>query len=84
VRLASTVSYENQAFAAGSNQLALQFHCEVEAARIESWVIGHAFELASVGADLGTLRADSNLAGHKVKVAGSAVFREWLAGLDIA
>jgi GMP synthase (glutamine-hydrolysing) len=82
VRLASTPACENQAFAHGSNQLALQFHCEVDAARIEHWIIGHAFELAASAVDLAVLRADSDHHGEPLKVAGSAVFREWLAGLD--
>ena len=48
VLLASTPAYTSQAFSWGSNSLALQFHVEIPAAGIESWLVGHACEIAAV------------------------------------
>ena len=79
--LASTSLYPNQAFDHGRNVLALQFHCEVDAADIESWLIGHISELTAAGIDINALRNDSRRLGTGLKQAASGVLREWLAGL---
>jgi GMP synthase (glutamine-hydrolysing) len=75
-RLASTALYENQAFSMGPHTLALQFHIEAQASAIESWLVGHAVELAHANVDLQSLRdrapASSTAAGE--------VLRKWLAG----
>ena len=49
--LASTDITPHQAFQAGAGQLALQFHAEADAARMEHWLMGHACELAAAGLD---------------------------------
>ncbi|MGW8375314.1 glutamine amidotransferase [Streptomyces sp. ODS28] len=46
VHLASTPQCANQAFALGRRALGVQFHPEVRGAAIESWLIGHAHEIA--------------------------------------
>ena len=47
-RLASTGITLNQAFAAGSTALGLQFHVEVQERGFERWLIGHTLEISTV------------------------------------
>src|SRR5262249_50790545 len=58
-RLASNANYENQAFAFGSNALALQFHLEAKPRQLEEWYVGHAAELAAARISIPELRAAS-------------------------
>src|SRR5262249_36501207 len=44
--LASSQFYRNQAFAWGEHCLAVQFHPEFNASRLEQWLIGHCGEIA--------------------------------------
>lgn len=81
VRLAATAACPNQAFALGPNVMGVQFHPETDAARLESWLIGHAVELAAAGIDPRDLRAQALAAGPALRAAGSAMFAAWLAGL---
>lgn len=81
VRLASTELYENQAFAQGRNALALQFHAEADAGRIEQWLIGHGGELAAAGIDIPALRARSRSAGAELRAAGAGLLGDWLERL---
>ena len=80
-RLAETESCRNQAFALGDNVLALQFHVEVDAARIEQWLIGHAVELAKSGVDPNELRADTRRHGEATAAAAAALLKDWLASI---
>jgi GMP synthase (glutamine-hydrolysing) len=80
-RLAETESCRNQAFALGDNVLALQFHVEVDAAKIEQWLIGHAVELAKSGVDPNDLRADTRRYGATTAAAGAALLADWLASI---
>ena len=77
--LASTDSYENQAFSYGHHALAMQFHPEVDSARMEQWLIGHACELAAADIDVCALRAKSRELGPTLKTAGQRLLEEWLA-----
>ncbi|MDN4475009.1 glutamine amidotransferase [Demequina sp. SYSU T00192] len=79
--LASTRATPCQAFAVGS-ALALQFHPEVDAERIERWLIGHTGELRALGIDVEAMRARSREAGDDAAVAGILLVREWLRGLE--
>jgi GMP synthase (glutamine-hydrolysing) len=82
-RLASTPICENQAFSRGHNVLALQFHPEVTAARLERWYIGHAVEIAATaGVTVGQLRADAARHGAPLEERARKCFAEWLAGLS--
>jgi GMP synthase (glutamine-hydrolysing) len=65
-RLSSTALTPNQAFSLGANVLALQFHIEVDPRRIETWLVGHACELAHAKIDIASLRADAKSDGPAV------------------
>ena len=78
-RLASSEHYENQAFSCGDTVLALQFHLEVEPARLERWFVGHAAEIAATaGVDVPSLRRDSRACGSSLAAAAAKVLAEWL------
>lgn len=80
VRLASTPACPNQAFAIGDKQLGLQFHIEVDPARIEQWLIGHTMELGKAGIDPRALRRDAATLGPATAEKGRAVLAAWLDG----
>lgn len=82
VRLAATPGYPNQAFALGATLLGLQFHLEADHRRIESWLVGHAHELAAHGIEPARIRTAASLSGPELAVAARAVFSEWLGGLN--
>lgn len=84
VRLAGTAIGVNQAFARGSQVLGLQFHLEADTRQIERWLVGHATELAQVGIDPRTLRAEARHLGTSLSSAARAVFSRWLDGLETA
>jgi GMP synthase (glutamine-hydrolysing) len=77
-RLAWTEVTPDQAFAGGPNVLALQFHAEADAHHIESWLIGHAGELAREGLSPETLRQHSVRLGAQAAQAGQGMLRDWL------
>jgi len=79
--LASTALCPVQAFRLGAEALALQFHVEADPDRIETWLIGHAFELAKAGVDPRTIRADAERRGAATAEAGRALLSDWLAAL---
>ncbi len=82
-RLASTDATPNQAYAIGKHVLALQFHPEVKAGDIETWLIGHTVELAKAGVDPRTIRRRTGEIGASVASAGEMMFARWMeeAGL---
>ncbi|MDY3810058.1 glutamine amidotransferase [Desulfovibrio sp. PG-178-WT-4] len=77
--LASSAMTPHQAFRAGRGQLALQFHPEADATRMETWLIGHCCELAQAGLDPRRIREDALRLGAAARRAGQAFFRRWLA-----
>ncbi|QXT61747.1 glutamine amidotransferase [Tessaracoccus palaemonis] len=81
-RLAETPGFPNQAFALGDTVLALQFHLEADHTRIESWLIGHAHELAAAGIDPGRLRSDAIAFGPGLALTAARVIDAWLDRLD--
>ena len=81
VRLASTAACPNQAFAIGDKLLGLQFHLEVDPARIEQWLIGHTVELGKAGIDPRMLRSEAATVGRTTAEQGSAALAQWLEGL---
>lgn len=81
--LAATPHCRNQAFALGSNILAVQFHPEVNACTgLERWFIGHAVELAAAGIDPRSLRDDCKRIGPALREAARRMLSEWLDGLE--
>jgi GMP synthase (glutamine-hydrolysing) len=80
-KLASTAHCPVQAFRRAPWQLALQFHIEVEPARVERWLIGHTVELGKAGIDPRTLRAQAKAHGDTTAAAGRAVLSKWLDSL---
>ncbi len=81
VRLAATPLCPNQAFRLGDFALGLQFHVEADPASLESWLIGHACELAGAKIDPRTLRADARRHGEATAAAGRQVLSAWIEGL---
>lgn len=81
-RLAESDLYLNQAFSHGPTALGLQFHVEADAARIETWLIGHAVEIAATpDTDVVALRAGAAAYGAALATAAQACFGGWLDGL---
>ena len=78
--LASTAMTVNQAFALGPNVLGLQFHPEVDTGRMESWLVGHAVELAGAKIDVPGLRADAVRHGAGLRTTAQAVLEGWMKG----
>ena len=77
--LASTPMTPHQAFRVGNRVLALQFHPEADADRLESWLVGHACELAHAAVDPRRLRQETKRVGANAREAGQAMLRDWLA-----
>ncbi|MFV5491396.1 glutamine amidotransferase [Acinetobacter sp. ASP199] len=76
--LASSAVYPNQAFRIGSNILALQFHAEVEAERLEKWLIGHTCELRQANIDITALRADNQQYAAALEAASVSILQQFL------
>ena len=78
-RLASSVRYENQAFALGNYALALQFHPEAEAVSLERWYVGHACELSLAHIDVGAMRAQSAVEAPRLQLQATPMWEQWLS-----
>ena len=76
--LASSELCPHQAFALGSNVLALQFHAETDCRTLESWLVGHANELAQAGFDVAAIRADASRYGAALAGAARDMLALWL------
>lgn len=76
--LASTAVCPHQAFAPHARALALQFHPEVDPARIEAWLIGHADELAAAGIRPQSLRDGAKQQGPGLAEALERWMGRWL------
>ena len=82
--LASTPMTPHQAFSIGVRALALQFHAEVAASKIETWLIGHTAELRAASIDIGVLRDSSALQLRDVQErAASELLNEWLSVAEL-
>ena len=77
--LASTLMTPNQAFSVGPAALALQFHTEVDASRMEPWLIGHTAELRAASVDICSLRVSSARQCPDAQArAADRLINEWL------
>lgn len=82
--LASTPMTPHQAFSVGVSALALQFHAEVDASKIEPWLIGHTAELRAASIDVGHLRESSALQRRDMQQRAAAdLLNEWLSVVDL-
>jgi GMP synthase (glutamine-hydrolysing) len=79
--LAGTPDCPHQAFALGRRALALQFHAEAEAARLERWLVGHTVELGLGGIEPSALREQARRHGPALERQAELLWDEWLAGL---
>jgi GMP synthase (glutamine-hydrolysing) len=81
--LAATPICPHQAFMAGDHAMAWQFHLEVDAGRIEQWLIGHTGELRQAGIDIAALRQAA--AQHRAGLAAGldAVLADWFGRLRL-
>jgi GMP synthase (glutamine-hydrolysing) len=76
--LAATPVCAHQAFAPHDRALALQFHPEVDPARIEQWLIGHGDELTAAGIPPQTLREAAKQQGPGLAEALGRLMQRWL------
>ncbi len=82
--LASTDITKNQIYSYGDFLLAFQCHPELKRANIESWLIGHASEIAtSKVTTVNTIRNDTARYGNALETSGRKCFEEWLAGAGL-
>lgn len=79
--LASTEKYPNQAFAVGDHALALQFHPEFDARRVEQWLVGHTGELQAAGITPSAIRAEARIHGQALAQQGTVMLDHWLSRL---
>jgi GMP synthase (glutamine-hydrolysing) len=79
--LATTPACPHQAFCVERHAMAWQFHLEVDAARIEQWLIGHSGELAQLGIAPQALREEARRHGAGLRQSLERVMNHWLAAL---
>ncbi|MDO9487748.1 MAG: glutamine amidotransferase [Sphingomonadaceae bacterium] len=80
VGLAATDACPVQAFAQGQNLLGLQFHVEVDPARIETWLVAGSGDVAKAGLDPAALRAQTRHHAAAMLRAAPRLLDEWLDG----
>lgn len=77
--LATTAACPHQAFCVEAHTMAWQFHLEVDARRIEQWLVGHGAELAQAGIATQHLREQAKMHGAGLEQALQRVMNRWLA-----
>lgn len=80
--LASTPACAHQAFMVGEHAMAWQFHLEVDAARIEQWLIGHTGELRAAGIEIAALRQAAKRHRAGLAQALDRVLSDWFSRLQ--
>lgn len=78
VHLASTAAIANQAFQVNTFALAMQFHAEVKAEKIEQWLVGHACELAINKVSVTRIREDAHRYGVDLEQRAKRMLLRWL------
>ena len=82
--LASTEQVAHQVFSWERFVLAFQCHPEVRHEEIESWLIGHASEIAAAsGASVEQLRKDTQYYGPTLTACAKTAFTEWLESVGL-
>lgn len=76
--LASTPACPHQAYLAGAYVMAWQFHLEVDAKKIEQWLIGHCSEISLQGIDPQQLRVAAKLHAAPLENSLRLVMHDWL------
>ena len=76
--LAGNENYPHQAFSLGDHILGMQFHPEIDPARIEQWLVGHSFELNDAGIDPVELRSKTEEIRDSVEPAARRLLTVWL------
>lgn len=76
--LASSQTYQNQAFMIEDYALALQFHVEVSAPGLERWYVGHTGELRSKKIDIPALRKAGQQKAPRANAAAKKFITGWL------
>jgi GMP synthase (glutamine-hydrolysing) len=79
--LAATSVCPHQAFMVGTHAMAWQFHLEVDATRIEQWLIGHTMELSHAGVSLAMLREQAASHHQGLTRTLDAVMSDWFTRL---
>ena len=77
-RLASSALYREQAFSIGKRVLAIQFHPEVDAAMLETWIDAGEDELRRGGVDARTLRESARELEPSIAPTAHALLGAWL------
>ncbi len=81
--LASTETYENQAFPWKKSALALQFHAEVRKPSLERWYIGHACEIAATtNVSVDRLRTEAERYAPSLQTQAAKLWEAWLSAFD--
>ncbi len=84
VRLASTDLYENQAFAYGSNALALQFHIDADERSLQEWFLsGMRVELAVAGISVPDLRKATARVAGRLESQATRILTGWLRQIEM-
>ncbi|HVW70326.1 MAG TPA: glutamine amidotransferase [Steroidobacteraceae bacterium] len=82
--LASTGQVAHQVFSWERSVLAFQCHPEVRHEDFESWLVGHACEIAATsGVTVARLRADTRRLGPALAARARLVFSDWLASVGL-
>lgn len=79
--LASTPVCPHQAFMLGTHAMAWQFHLEVDATRIEQWLIGHTMELSHARVSFSMLREQAAAHHQGLKRTVDSVMSDWFTRL---
>jgi GMP synthase (glutamine-hydrolysing) len=77
-RLASSALYREQAYSIGKRVLALQFHPEVDAAMLETWIGAGEDEIARGGSNAAALRAEARELESSIAPKAHALLGAWL------
>ena len=79
--LASSEVTQNQAFSIEHNILGLQFHCEIPGKEIESWLIGHNYELIRSSINISQIRKISEAIGFETWYSSRVMFLKWIKNI---